>query len=78
MIRPKPNSLNAFLVFNEVSIKELATLSGIERTRLGKLAKANSEEDLKYMMRVSEHETLLKAIAGEGREYSTQNPTIPL
>ena len=78
MIRPKPNSLNTFLLFNDVSIKELATLSGIERTRLGKLVKANSEEELKYMMRVSEHEALLQAIAGQGRGYGTQIPTIPL
>lgn len=78
MIRPKPNSLNAFLIFNDVSIKELANLAGIERTRLGKLAQANSEQELKYLMRVSEQEALLIAIAGEGRGFSTQTPTIPL
>ena len=78
MIRPKPNSLNTFLIFNDVSIKELANLAGIERTRLGKLAQANSEEELKYLMRVSEQEALLISIAGEERGWSTQTPTIPL
>jgi hypothetical protein len=76
MIRPKPNSLNAFLVFNEVSIKELATQSGIERTRLGKLAQANSERELRYSMRVSELEALRKIIEGEEPQWI--NPTIPL
>ena len=76
MIRPKPNSLNAFLVFNEVSIKELATQSGIERTRLGKLAQANSERELRYSMRVSELEALRQIIEGEKPQWI--NPTIPL
>lgn len=76
MIRPKPNSLNAFLVFNEISIKELAIQSGIERTRLGKLAQANSETELRYSMRVSELEALREIIEGEKPEWI--NPTIPL
>lgn len=76
MIRPKPNSLNAFLIFNDVSIKNLATESGIERTRLGKLAQANSETELRYSMRVSELEALRKIIEGEEPQWI--NPTIPL
>lgn len=76
MIRPKPNSLNAFLIFNDVSIKELATQSGIERTRLGKLAQANSERELRYSMRVSELEALRQIIEGEKPQWI--NPTIPL
>jgi len=76
VIRPKPNSLNAFLIFNDVSIKELATQSGIERTRLGKLAQANSERELRYSMRVSELEALRQIIEGEKPQWI--NPTIPL
>lgn len=76
MIRPKRNSLNTFLIFNELSIKELAEQTGIERTRLGKLAQANNEEELRYSMRVSELEALRHAIEGERPDWI--NPTIPL
>ena len=75
MIRPKRNSLNTFLIFNELSIKELAEQTGIERTRLGKLAQANSEEELRYSMRVSELKALREVI--EGNESEWINPTIP-
>ena len=75
MIRPKNNSLNRFLICNNMTIKQLAEATNIERTRLGKLTQCNNETELRYSMRVSELKALREVI--EGEESGWINPTIP-